>query len=62
VIQQVRKHAADLERFGTLAFEMAKSGGLPTEFARLNEPQASQSRADPQSCTQPVLANKVITG
>lgn len=41
VLQLVRNSAADLEEFGTLAFEMRKSGGRPTEFALLNEAQAT---------------------
>jgi len=41
VIQLVRTYIKDLEEFGTLAFEMRKSGGLPTEFAILNEPQST---------------------
>lgn len=41
VIQLVRKYVDDLQEFGTLAFEMRKSGGMPTEVAFLNEPQAT---------------------
>lgn len=41
VIGMVRKYSDDLEEFGTLAFQTRKSGGLPTEFAYLNEPQAT---------------------
>ena len=41
IIQLVRKYVDDLQEFGTLAFEMRKSGGLPTEIAYLNEPQAT---------------------
>ena len=33
-----------LEEFGTLPFEMAKSGGKPTEYALLNEEQATLHR------------------
>lgn len=41
VIQLVRQYQNDFEEFGTLAFEMRKSGGRPTEYASLNEPQAT---------------------
>lgn len=41
VIALIRKYQADLEEFGTFAFETRKSGGLPTTFALLNEPQAT---------------------
>ena len=37
VIALVRKYKDDFEEFGTLTFETSKSGGLPTEFAVLNE-------------------------
>ncbi len=41
VIQLVRNYMNDLQEFGTLAFEMRKSAGRPTEFAALNEGQAT---------------------
>lgn len=41
VIQLIRGNISDLEEFGTLAFEMRKSEGRPTEFALLNEQQAT---------------------
>lgn len=41
VIQLIRKYADDLQQFGTLAFEMRKSAGRPTEVANLNEPQST---------------------
>ncbi|ATI01750.1 Rha family transcriptional regulator [Alcaligenes faecalis] len=41
VIQLIRQKAGVLEQFGTLAFEMRKSGGRPTEVAMLNEQQAA---------------------
>ena len=41
VLQLVAKNLADLEQFGTLAFEMRKSGGMPTRVALLNEQQAT---------------------
>lgn len=45
VIQLVRKYVADLQEFGPLAFEMAVArpgrGGEATEYAYLNEPQAT---------------------
>lgn len=41
VLQLIAKHEAKLERFGTLAFEMRKSGGMPTRVALLNEQQAT---------------------
>ena len=49
VIQQVRKHAADLNQFGSLAFEMRVMredgrGGEATEFARLNARRMSAGR------------------
>jgi hypothetical protein len=40
-IRLVRKFQADFEELGTFAFETRKSGGLPTEFAILNEDQAN---------------------
>lgn len=41
VLQLVDNNIDDLEDFGTLAFEMRKSGGRPTRIAVLNEPQAT---------------------
>lgn len=41
VIQLIRQHAELLGEMGTLAFEMRKSGGRPTEVAMLNEQQAA---------------------
>ena len=41
VIQLVRKHSPSLASLGTLAFEMRKSGGRPTEYAMLNAQQAA---------------------
>jgi phage regulator Rha-like protein len=39
VIQLCRAYKKELEEFGTLAFEMRKSGGRPIEFFVLNESQ-----------------------
>lgn len=41
VIKLVRAHLGDLEEFGTIGFEIRKSGGRPTEYAILSEPQAT---------------------
>lgn len=41
VLELIRNNLADFEEFGTLAFETRKSAGRPTEFVRLNEPQAT---------------------
>lgn len=41
VLQLLRRHAETLAQFGTLAFEVRKSGGRPTEVAMLNERQAA---------------------
>ncbi|WP_368641765.1 Rha family transcriptional regulator [Castellaniella ginsengisoli] len=46
VIQLIRQHAAILQEFGPLAFEMRvvkrpQGGGAPTEYAMLNEQQAA---------------------
>jgi phage regulator Rha-like protein len=41
VIKMVRERLADLEELGTLRFEIAKSGGRPTEYAILNEQHAA---------------------
>ena len=41
VLQLIRNNLADFEEFGTLAFQMRKSAGRPTEFAVLNEEQAT---------------------
>jgi len=40
VLESVAKNRADLEEFGTLAFETRKSGGMPVRIALLNEQQA----------------------
>lgn len=41
VIQLIRNQSKVLSEFGTLAFEMRKSAGRPTEIAMLNEQQAA---------------------
>lgn len=41
VLQLVDNNTEDLEEFGTLAFEMRKSGGMPTRIALLNEQQST---------------------
>lgn len=41
VIKLIRGNANDLSEVGTLRFEIAKSGGRPTEFAELDEPAAA---------------------
>jgi phage regulator Rha-like protein len=41
IIKLVRKYVEDLQEFGTFGFEIQKSGGRHTEFAYLNEPQAT---------------------
>ena len=41
VIRSVRKHQSDFKEFGTLNFQSSKSGGRETEFAELNEDQAT---------------------
>jgi phage regulator Rha-like protein len=41
VIKLIRDNATDLSEVGTLRFEIAKSGGRPTEFAELDEPAAA---------------------
>lgn len=41
VIKLVRKYAADLREFGVLDFKSESSGGRPTEYAVLNEQQAT---------------------
>ncbi|MDH6199247.1 phage regulator Rha-like protein [Mycobacterium frederiksbergense] len=41
VIKLIRDNTADLSDVGTLRFEIAKSGGRPTEFAELDEPAAA---------------------
>ena len=41
IIKLVRDNAADLNEVGTLRFQIAKSGGRPTEFAVLDEPAAA---------------------
>lgn len=40
-LQLIEKHRERLERFGTFAFEMRKSGGRPTQVALLNEQQST---------------------
>ncbi|MEW8071876.1 MAG: Rha family transcriptional regulator, partial [Candidatus Thiodiazotropha sp.] len=41
VIKLIKRRADKLEQFGTLGFEIQKSGGLPTKYALLTEPQAT---------------------
>lgn len=41
VIKLVRKYKDDFEEFGTLRFQIQKSGGKSTEFSELNEDQAT---------------------
>lgn len=41
VIKLIRQNAADLEEFGLLDFKSESTGGRPTEFAVLNEQQAT---------------------
>jgi phage regulator Rha-like protein len=41
VIKLIRNNLDDFEEFGTIGFEIQKSGGRPTEFAILNEEQAT---------------------
>jgi phage regulator Rha-like protein len=41
VIRLVRDYQGHIEQFGTLRFEIAKSGGRPTEIAILNEQQST---------------------
>ena len=41
VIKLIRDNANDLNEVGTLRFEIAKSGGRPTEYADLDEPAAA---------------------
>lgn len=41
VLRLIRTNLEDFEEFGTLRFEIAKSGGRPTEYAILNEEQAT---------------------
>lgn len=41
VLELITKNLADLEQFGTLAFETRKSGGMPTRIALLNEQQST---------------------
>lgn len=41
VIKLIRDNFHDLAEVGTLRFEIAKSGGRPTEFAKLDEPGAA---------------------
>ena len=41
VITLIRKHLKSLKEFGTLEFQIRKSGGRPLEFAILNEEQTT---------------------
>ncbi|MCV7210209.1 Rha family transcriptional regulator [Mycolicibacterium canariasense] len=41
VIKLIRDNSVDLSEIGTLRFEIAKSGGRPTEYAVLDEPAAA---------------------
>jgi len=41
VLQLITNFGDDLSEFGTIAFEMRKSGGRPTRFAKLNEQQST---------------------
>ncbi len=41
VIKLIRDNVADLNDLGTCRFEIAKSGGRPTEYAELDEPSAA---------------------
>lgn len=41
VLESIARNRADLEEFGTLAFETRKSGGMPVRIALLNEQQAT---------------------
>lgn len=41
VIKLVRKYRTDFGEFGPFRFEIQKSGGRPTEYAELNEDQAT---------------------
>ena len=41
VITLIRRHIKNLEEFGTLEFQVRKSGGRPLEFAILNEEQTT---------------------
>ncbi|GLK88295.1 Rha family transcriptional regulator [Pseudomonas turukhanskensis] len=41
VIKLVRAYQADLEEFGLLDFKSESTGGRPTEYAFLNEPQST---------------------
>ena len=41
VITLIRRHIKSLEEFGTLEFQVRKSGGRPLEFAILNEEQTT---------------------
>lgn len=41
IMELVKKYSNDLSEFGTFAFQTRKSGGLPTEYAKLNERQAT---------------------
>ena len=41
VITLIRKHTKSLQEFGTVEFQIRKSGGRPLEFAILNEEQTT---------------------
>lgn len=41
VIRLIRDNLSDFNEFGTLGFEIQKSGGRPTEYALLNENQST---------------------
>lgn len=41
VIKLIRDYQGHIEQFGTCRFEIAKSGGRPTEYAILNEQQST---------------------
>lgn len=41
VLELINGYKSDIEQFGALAFETRKSGGRPTEYAVLNEQQAT---------------------
>lgn len=42
---RIVKEFFEFERFGTIGFEIQKSGGRPTEHANLNEPQTTRAHA-----------------
>ena len=41
IITLIRRYEKDLKEFGTLEFQIRKSGGRPLEFALLNEEQTT---------------------